>query len=289
MRNKLCKYSFLIIVLTAILCSCRTKPLDIDLEEHEPKLVISNLLIPEQIMLVTVTESFSALEANGEDTASEDFLNSIAVNRARVTVSYSGKTDTLFKVQPGLYASLSTLQTIDNYYTLDVYDSATGRSISATTQLLPTVNLDSVSSSIFFTDLTDSLVIATINFIDPPENNYYLVNYYNTSNLDATLANFNPLFNNLTVQSVIFSDEDYDHANISDSMLLSFDFSPRDTITVTLSNISKGYYYYLVAREKSGGLVASLAGEPINRPTNIIGGFGFFNAHYIDATILLPE
>ena len=55
-----------------------------------------------------------------------------------------------------------------------------------------------------------------------------------------------------------------------------------DSIAVTLSNISKNYYNYLVLRNESGSLYNQLNLEPLNYPTNVVNGYGFFNAHIPD-------
>jgi hypothetical protein len=45
---------------------------------------------------------------------------------------------------------------------------------------------------------------------------------------------------------------------------------------VALSNIPKGYYEYLAAYKRSGNLLSQLTGEPVNLPTNVQGGYGYF-------------
>ena len=58
-----------------------------------------------------------------------------------------------------------------------------------------------------------------------------------------------------------------------------------DTIAVTLSNISEGYYKFLSTYLKSGNIINQITGEPIDYPTNVNNGYGYFSAHYPDVKI----
>ena len=54
----------------------------------------------------------------------------------------------------------------------------------------------------------------------------------------------------------------------------------RDSIAVILSHVTKGYFEFLNAFKKSGALINQLTGEPINYPTNVNNGYGYFNAYF---------
>ena len=55
----------------------------------------------------------------------------------------------------------------------------------------------------------------------------------------------------------------------------------QDTMVVSLSNISEGYYRYLSLRQKvSTNILGLIFGEPINYPTNVQGGLGYFSTHF---------
>ena len=55
-----------------------------------------------------------------------------------------------------------------------------------------------------------------------------------------------------------------------------------DSVAIALSNISESYYEFLKKREKGGNVFTELTNEPINYPSNVKGGFGFFNTHFPD-------
>ena len=44
----------------------------------------------------------------------------------------------------------------------------------------------------------------------------------------------------------------------------------------------ESYYEFLKKREKGGNVFTELTNEPINYPSNVKGGFGFFNTHFPD-------
>ncbi|MGL4598052.1 MAG: DUF4249 family protein, partial [Bacteroidia bacterium] len=112
--------------------------------------------------------------------------------------------------------------------------------------------------------------------------NYYVVNYYRKSQGDSTF-DINSYFQrgqNQLNSFDLLSDVDFDANNnlVKNRELSGIGYN--DTIAVTISNISKGYYEFLSAFKRSGSFVNQLSGEPINYPTNVENGYGYFIAHY---------
>ena len=58
------------------------------------------------------------------------------------------------------------------------------------------------------------------------------------------------------------------------------DVTFEDSLMILLSNISEGYYSFLMSRERSGNFLAEATNEPINYPSNVENGLGYFNTHY---------
>jgi hypothetical protein len=56
-----------------------------------------------------------------------------------------------------------------------------------------------------------------------------------------------------------------------------------------LASISKPYYDFLKVRSDNRFSFVEFAGEPINYPTNVQGGYGFFNLHTPDVRIFVLE
>lgn len=268
------------------LFSCRPKEIDIDVSPPEPKLVVSSQIIPYQTMLVSLTKSFSALaEPTQNDTVTATFLEDVLVEDATVTVSYLGITDTLEMIAPGVYGSVTTLQEEYGTYTLNA-DDRKGMKITASSVLLPKVSFDTVYP-ILTKNSSDTIVEIEYSFSDIPlVDNWYVVNYYSKISTDTSRINLdiNYFFgrgNNLLVEFDLLNDQTFSGEKYFSKKKLMI-VRPTDTIAVTLSNISEGYFKFLNAYKKSSNLFNQLTGEPIDFPSNVQNGYGYFNTHYPD-------
>ena len=67
------------------------------------------------------------------------------------------------------------------------------------------------------------------------------------------------------------------------------DFIPGDTIAVSLSNISKDYYDFIDLRLENRFSFVEYLSEPVNYPSNVNGGKGFFNLYIPDVKIFVLE
>lgn len=210
------------------------------------------------------------------------------VNNAFVTISYDGIIDTLFHDSnfPGVYVSFQTPIFTNTSYNLYVYDSLTKEEVTSQATMLRQVQFDSVEAKFEkFQDLTDIKV--KFSFTDPAnEENWYMVNFYKFNN-DSLQSNDPFLEDSTSNETLLISDKTFNNQVYQGEYNL-FNWT-NDTIFVSISNISKPYFEYLDARKKSGTLFTNLVKEPINYPTNINGGYGFFNAHFPDVAIVEVE
>ncbi len=274
-------------VCMVVLCSCQPKSIEIDIPTPEQQMVVASHIIPSKIMIIGLTKSFSALESDSKkDTMSQDFLNKILVDSAFVTISYLNKTDTLFRVSPGIYASLNTLLNDNGVYTLRAKDLRTNKEIIATTTLLPQVVFDTIVPRLNVSG-KDTIVHITYEFSDMPGiENYYVINYYvKTDSVKGGQFDLNQFFgkgsNKLLTAFELFSDKEMPNGKMTVDLPL-LEVKTSDSLVVTLSNISKGYYEFLTAFRKSGDPINLITGEPINYPSNVNNGYGYFNAYYPD-------
>ena len=279
------KNVILYILLIITVYGCVPKPIDIDVKTIEPKLVLSSQIIPNRIMIVSLTRSFSALDGKGiedTDSLSTDFMDKLLVKNAVVAVSYLGRTDTLYMIQPGIYASINVLQYNFGDYSIHARDALNGQEIFATTQLIPKVQFDTIYPSIL-KNPGDTVVNIHFTFSDNPSSeDYYVINYIrkttDTSNLDINQA-FKIGSNSVLTQFELFDDNSFTN-NVYNVKKKLDEVRARDSLAVMLSHISKGYYEFLNAYKKSGSIINQLTGEPITYPTNVINGYGYFNAYY---------
>lgn len=264
--------------------SCRPNDIEIDLPEHEPKLSIFSQVIPDQVILVTVTKSFNSLEPSDSLRGDSTFINQLMVSNAVVTVKFAGKTEVLHNSSPGIYLSTNVLQVPNEQYTLEVYDPATGLTCSATSTMLQKVSFDDAKTT---TDITsfDTTINLEYSLTDEPgKDNYYLVTYTPFNKRNPTRNNpflsINPPLNNFQLLSdKLFTSNQY-------SGKLELNAAQGDTVAVSLANISEEYYKYLAVYQKSGRVFNQITGEPIDFPTNVKNGYGFFTTHNPDVRVL---
>lgn len=282
-----------IFLLAFIVASCIPDPVEIDIPQPDPKLVVASQMLFDQGVLVQVSRSFGALEFSEEesDTLSNDLLDRLLADSARVVMSHAGEQDTLFNLSSGLYLGLGVDLVEGESYVLSVFDSATAEMVTAETVVLPQVFWGDVSysfeqDSFTLSDTTflDTALELDISFEDLPGVNYYMVNLYRISQPDsqgqgADLSGLFALNDQGDGNTYPLSDQLYSSQTIRDTLRNS-NFRPGDTLSLTLSHISPQYYQYLTTRERSSGsLFANLLGEPVNFPTNVEGGYGIFNLH----------
>ncbi|TAE46296.1 MAG: DUF4249 family protein [Bacteroidetes bacterium] len=111
-----------------------------------------------------------------------------------------------------------------------------------------------------------------------PGESYYMINLYKVSIPDSqTFASVFTSGSGLPTQ--IYSDKLYTDPVIRDTISYQ-GFAPGDTVAVALSHVSKGYYEFLSARQRSNSSIfVTLLKEPVSYSTNVTGGYGFFTLH----------
>ena len=277
--------------------SCAPENLPISVEPADTKIAVASLVGPEDILLVSLTKSFSALSAEDIADISDDFVEALLVDSALVTLTYDSFTDTLntFFDITGLYAT--ELQAFEDYQLMElsVFDPSTSESIRAQSVLQPAVEIDSLEM-IKLDTLEFSLTQLNLSFDDPPDaENYYVMQVYQFTPPDTLSSD------TTEVDGVFFNDNNYliyerlftDAGAIDDGRIRREDFvnfsSPVDSALVVLTNIERGYYNFLEARGRSGNLISSLANEPVNHPTNVENGVGYFSAHQPRAKLVIVK
>lgn len=260
------------------LFSCEPDPIEIELPPHEPKLVIATQVFPEKYMVVQVSKSFSSLAGPADSIASDTtLLRSLMVEHALVQVSYNGKTETLKHLRNGFYYSSQILQNFRQTYTLFVKDSVSGLECTAATEMLAPIAFDKVEPKVTRTAL-DTTIALHYELADPETaKNFFLITLVGASKKNVIPWRGPKSLSQIQEQVILLSDDQFTNGKFSKTETLEVQTS--DTLVVAISNISEPYYRYLELYQKSNGIINQLTGEPINLPTNIQNGYGFFNAH----------
>lgn len=269
-----------------ILASCELFELPLHVDPADEALVISSVMLDNETMIVTATRSFSPLSGRSVNALQEDLIASLFVSEGRILVTNSSTTDTLPSIGiPGFYGGESSESTIGSLIHLSVYDSTTGLSVHASALRMKAISIDSSAVSDVRLGSFD-LKRLRVWIDDPDEPNYYALHVYNIPVGGDELDSLFFTDSDLLLHSEVFTDRVAQEGRIRRQIDLDPDMA-GDTLIVILSNIEEGYYRYLDARRRTGGLIASLANEPINAPTNVIGGYGYFSAHQLRARVVI--
>lgn len=279
---------FLFSFVVTMLVSCLPPTIDIDVKPAEPQLTVCSQTIGTQGIIVGLTKSYSPLDTSGNhDTVSSDLLNKILVSNALVTITHQNITDTLVMISPGLYLNLA-IQLIDHEsYTLHAKDPATGKEVFSTTTLEPRVNFDTVYPSIERTP-EDTLVHFHYQLTDAfGEENYYVVNFVKKVQGDSTF-DIGSIFaqgnNQVLSEFELIDDQAFDNGHLSKDVIVR-SAGHTDTVAAVVSEITKGYYEFLTAFKRAGSFFNQLTGEPINYPSNVTGGYGYFTLYRRDSHV----
>src|SRR5688572_22282784 len=143
---------FLFLVFTA--CNLE-QDIDIDMPEHEPKLVVESYLIPGLPFGLSLSESVAYTDTSAYPLISD----------ATVVISYNGISDTLYEDSPGNYLSKKKVPfDFESTFFLYVRDQK-GREITGKTTIHPPTFVDSVkyvfnkkgkaATVVYFTDSTE--------------------------------------------------------------------------------------------------------------------------------------
>lgn len=272
-----------ILLAKQLLLSCLPEPLPVnDIPKLETKIVVSSQIIPNTGLVVFVSRSIGALDA-GDDSDPENLIAQIAISDAVVTLQVGETLDTLENIGNGLYGNIILDWQNNVDYTLTVNTTSLG-SVSAVTRLPDFVSFNEVSATIFDNGF-DSLAQISYRLTDPIGENYYMINVQRFRSSQELSSLVNP-----RIFTRLFDDKAFDGEEKTETFNVLFEeFSEGDSITVSMANISKAYYDFLKVRSDNRFSFVEFAGEPINYPTNVKGGYGFFNLHTPDVRVFILE
>jgi hypothetical protein len=273
-----------LIAAAALMTSCLPDPLEVkNIPTVKPEIVVSSQIIPEQGLVVLLTKTIGALDASNESDP-QDLLNEIAVRDAVVTLeSQNGEFD-LDSLGNGLYGGIQIPFVAGEQYTLKI-KSATLGEVEATTTVLPQVQFDFVDAQLYYNGFNDTLAQITYAIQDPASENYYMVNVQEVEREDAVENLINP-----RAFTVLIDDKSFNATRFGETFrVFPRDYQPGDTIAVSISNISDEYFRFVKLRLDNRFSFVEFLGEPVNYPSNVIGGRGFFNLYVPDVRIFILE
>ena len=260
-----------------LLLSCLPDPLEVErVPRAKPELVVSTQVIPDQSLLVLLTRTFGALEAS-DDSDPEDLLDFISVGDALVVLEGPSGRDTLVELGSGTYGSTLVAFQPGEEYTLRISTVEFGE-VYATTEVKEKVDFTDVAVELFHTGYDDTLAQITYTFTDPPEENWYMINVQEVEREDIVENLLNP-----RAFTILLPDDEFNGQPFGEKFrVFPRDYAPGDTIAVSLSNISEAYYEFMELRIDNRFSFVEFVSEPVNYPSNVVGGKGYFNLYVPD-------
>ena len=270
--------------IAAIVIGCIPEPLEVDdVPKVKPQIVVSTQILPTQSLVVLLTKTVGALDAS-DDSEPEELLDQIAVTDAIVTVTGPEGTYLLEALDNGVYGGAQIPFAVNETYRLTIHSESLG-SVTAETTVKPLVTFEEIEATLYMNGFNDTLAQITYSLIDPAEKNYYMINVQEVERVDLLENSLNP-----RAFTRLVDDEDFTDPNFSEQFrVFPRDYAPGDTIAVSLSNISAEYYQFMKLRQENRFSLVEFLGEPVNYPTNIEGGKGFFNLYVPDVRFFILE
>jgi hypothetical protein len=259
-----------------VLVGCLPEPLPVkNISLAEKTVVIGSQNVPGEFLAVSLTENFNAF-FGGDESEIDLLLQELLIDSLEVEIEVAGDNYLLDNAEPGLYLGTDIPKITGELYTLNFVNPYNDYPVTATTPLLPAVRFDSIAVSIQETQF-DTLVNVSLKLTDPTGPNWYMFN----------VQLFNEDFDKQeTPFTELLDDSDFDSSEIEYDFVVFFrDYVEGDSIFVSMANISEDYYDFLTLRKEQRFLLLDGLGEPVNYPTNVENGFGFFHMHIRDVRI----
>jgi hypothetical protein len=264
--------------------SCLPEPLPVDgIPVLKPQIVVSTQIIPDQLpnesFVVLLTKSFGALDAS-DDSDPYELIQQIAVDDAVVSILGPDSIYNLFNIGSGLYGGIAIPFVPGASYQLDVTSESLG-SVTATTTVQPSATFDELITELYFNGYDDTLLQVTQQFTDPVGKNYYMVNVQDIRRQTAIENLINPRgFTRL------IDDINFEGGKHRESFRVVYrDYYVGDTTAIYLACISEEYYNFMKLRIDNRYSFVEYLSEPVNYPSNVVGGKGFFNLYVPDVRI----
>jgi hypothetical protein len=273
------------IALFSLLTSCRPKPLNIEVPQKDHKLVVSASCISASTVLVAAAYSVTSLRnledtSQGNDPVPQDLLADSAV----VTIAGAGQLpDTLLQLSPGLYGSSTLHLQAGTRYTLTVVDRKKNAAATATTIYMPKAEIESITPEII-KNAADTVVKLHIRIKNVQPGDRYFMSYNTLAQAREVIAQTLVSLQSFSPKRIELFEEGVSGGTITKTLTL--EAMPADTLVVHVGRVDEQYYKYLSAYKRTGYLINQVTGEPINLPSNLSDGYGYFALYSPERRVL---
>ena len=273
-----------IVIASLFFASCKPKPLDIKIDRKNQQLAIASVALDNHSVLIfagyTINSLTDLLDTSKVRKAPESMKGLVVDSGLVVITSPNQKMDTLVKISPGLYRTNRLQLMSDADYTLFIKDLKTGKQCLATTRFNAVYHADTLLP-IVERRTKDTLVKLRACISNVKSTDHFFIHYTSPS---ATKTSVNPWsFSTSALQTFspktieLLSGKDAVNGKIAKFIVLNA--KGHDTLLLQFSKIDEAYFNYLAAYKRSGNLLSQITGEPVNLPTNLSSGVGFFSLY----------
>ncbi|MCU0348223.1 MAG: DUF4249 domain-containing protein [Saprospiraceae bacterium] len=254
----LAAFAFLLFTFSFQSCGNLEKEIDLDLPVYTPQYVVECYLEPGQPFTLLLTRSSSFFDPFPTDPL--EYVEDLLVDSAEVIITHDGVEYPLANaasINPATfkvfnYSNPALVPTdFDNDFSLKI-TMPDGKTITATTRLLPVVPIDSVV--VEFDDEQDTLARCLTYLTDDPTT----VNFY------RRMIHHNSLIDSVPDQDFATNDDFVD-----DKILVfgtGYDFKEGDTIYNAIYHIDRPYYDFFNSLQ----FAIDANGNPFGQPSSII-------------------
>lgn len=165
-----------------------------------------------------------------------------------------------------------TLRAVDHDMNLSIWAVTNMQTPAQMDTVYPHINRTAADTIVYFKyKMTDN-----VNTVD-----FYAMNFVKKVQGDSTF-DINSVFaagsNEVLTEFELYDDQAFENG-VLDRDIAILSAGQTDTVAVSVSKITQGYYEFPTALKRSSSIFNQLTGEPITYPSNVDGGHGYFTMH----------
>lgn len=275
------KIVFILVAATALYSCRKPKPLTIDIPQRKDQPVIASTMPDDRTLLVSAGYSLDAITNISDSNSNNKIPKSMLIDSGMISIAEAGGTArNLTKLSAGMYATTGIQLKEGSTYTLQLADYRKGVTATATTTYMPQPARGQVTPTYIGDKNGDTLYKLNVTIPDAKQGAHYFMGYTTTRQLreNVKLLTQSPSQNAAAIAGFEAKQIEMIQSNVTGELTQQYTLklSPQDTLIVQVARIDEGYFKYLQTYKRTGYLINQLTGEPINLPTNIETGYGYF-------------
>lgn len=268
-----------------LFASCKPQPIDIKVPQKQETITVSSVALNDHAVVVAAGYSVNSL-VNLEDSLDSveqrrNLPRALLIDSAIVTIAEAGQApQNLIKIAPGMYGSNNMNFKEGTHYTLSVADHKKNIIVTSETVFMSKPDIGEIYPEKIING-NDTVVKLHVRLINVNATDNYFISYTSAREMVSKIR--------FTADNMAdipaFKPKDFELIKAGNAVngVIEHEFMlsvlPDDTLVLTIGKIDNGYCKFLDAYKRTGHIINQLTGEPINLPTNINNGFGYFSLY----------